>query len=228
MKIIDITRSLYPGMPVYPGGPKTIFEPIGQLPKDRSISTKITIGSHAGTHVDAPNHIMAGAWGVDSYPLEKFMGEAVVIDLTNVNTVISERNLQNVIARTPTLRRRTKQSQRDRHARHRARDDKLIFLLKTKNSSIDWSVFHEDFVALDESAAQYLVSIQPKLIGIDGPSIKKFRFPDQTHQIILSQNIPIIEWLDLGQVKAEIYQFIGFPLPLQGLDGSPARAVLVK
>lgn len=92
---------------------------------------------------------------------------------------------------------------------------------------MDWSVFHEDFVALNESAAQYLVSLRPKLIGIDGPSIKKFRVPDQTHQIILSQDIPIIEWLDLAKVEEGIYQFIGFPLAFNSLDGSLLRAVLL-
>lgn len=213
MKIFDITRSLYHGMPVYPGSPKTIFKPIGQLPKDRSISTKMTIGSHAGTHVDAPNHVIEGAGGVDSYPLERFMGEAMALDLTRLESVITESDLKtsfkNFKIRFSNFRN-------------------AVILFKTKNSLMDWSTFHEDFVALDESAARYLVSIQPKLVGIDGPSIKKFRVPDQTHQIILSQNIPIIEWLDLRQVKIGVYQFIGFPLPLQDLDGSPARAVLVK
>jgi kynurenine formamidase len=101
-----------------------------------------------------------------------------------------------------------------------------IILIKTRNSLMDWARFHEDFVALDESAARYLVSVKPKLIGIDGPSIKKFRVPDQTHQIILSNNIPIIEWLDLSKVEAGLYQFIGFPLFLKSLDGSPLRAIL--
>lgn len=227
MKIIDITRPLYPGMPVYPGSPKTIFQPIGQLPKDRSISTKITIGSHAGTHVDAPNHVMAGQGGVDSYSLERFMGQAVVLDLTNVESVITENDLKTRFKNPKSQASNPKQIPNS-NIQNSKRFEDAIILLKTKNSLMDWSVFHQDFVALDESAARCLVSLQPKLIGIDGPSIKKFRVPDQTHQIILSKNIPIIEWLDLGQVKTGVYQLIGFPLPLQDLDGSPSRIVLVK
>lgn len=246
MKIIDITRPIYPDMAVYLGSPETVFEQIGQFPKDRSVSTKITIGSHAGTHVDAPSHVIDGAGGVDSYSLERFIGVAVVFDLTGIESVITENDLRTRLKNPKSQAPNPKQIKNSNNqsskrvefedsnfrivSKFEIRNSDLdkIVLIKTKNSLMDWSTFHEDFVAIDESAARYLVSFKPKLIGIDGPSIKKFRVPDQTHQIILSQNIPIIEWLDLSKVEAGTYQFIGFPLPFKNVDGSPIRAVLIK
>lgn len=203
MELIDISLPLSPGGITYPKNPEVEFE---SLPTQSNVITKITFGSHSGTHIDAPSHAMIenGA-PIDQISLKTFHGEARVIDLTHVEGQIETDDLKQENIQT---------------------GDRV--LLKTTNSA-RWKEgeFFEDFVSLSSAGAEYLSSKQVLLVGIDSLSIKQKGNPDNTpHTYLLTKGIPILEGLDLSKAEAGTYTLMAFPLRFIGIDGSPVRAML--
>jgi arylformamidase len=102
-------------------------------------------------------------------------------------------------------------------------------LLRTRNSSfIRNPQFAVDYTFLAPDGAQYLVDRGVELVGIDYLSIEQFHSGHhRTHITLLEKKVVIVEGLDLSVPKPGVYQLICLPLRLVGLDGAPARAVLV-
>lgn len=101
-------------------------------------------------------------------------------------------------------------------------------LLKTANSARGFETFYDDYTFLSSEAAEYLADHQVALVGIDSLSIKQKGNSDNTaHTALLSQNIPILEGLNLRNADLENYTLCAFPLAFTGIDGVPARAVLI-
>lgn len=205
MHILDITRILREGMATYPLNPPYAREVVRDVPETTSSLSKITLGTHTGTHVDAPRHVLREGKGINQVPLETLVASAVVLDLTSVPADITATEL-----------------------RRQEIPSGYIVLLKTRNSAADSTVFDESFVACDESAATHLVEAGVCAVGIDGPSIKKYRVQDRTHHLFLTRGIPIIEGLDLARVPPGHYTCVCLPLPLAGADGAPARVILLR
>lgn len=197
--VIDITRPITPGMTIYPGNPEVVFQTTQIASASSSALTKMTLGSHTGTHIDAPSHIESGGANTDAYTLNAMIGQAEVIDLSALETIITAHDLP------PTTKPR--------------------ILLKTRNSSDPLDQFNPNFIALDESAAHELVKRGLTLIGIDGPSIKKKGVKDMTHQILLQAGIVILEGVQLINAPAGTYELLCLPLAVS-LDGAPVRAIL--
>ncbi len=81
MRYIDITMPLGPGTPVYPGDPPVIMEPISAPDGgDRYGLSRLSLGTHAGTHVDPPAHFVPGGATVEALPLEVLIGPALVAE----------------------------------------------------------------------------------------------------------------------------------------------------
>lgn len=198
--IIDITRPVHPGMAIYPGNPEVKFEQVAKATLSSSVLTRITLGSHTGTHIDAPSHIKEEAPGTDSYQLDHMVGAAEVIDLTEKERVILAADLP-----------KTNQER---------------VLIKTSNSFTPIDQFNPDFIALSDTAAAELIRRGVKLVGIDGPSIKKKGVRDNVHALLLEAGIIILEGLYLEHVTAGMYKLLCLPLAVQNLDGAPVRAVL--
>jgi arylformamidase len=79
--VIDISRRIEPGMTIYPGDPPLVMEPaLSRARGDLANVTRLELGSHTGTHVDAPVHFLDGAGGVEALPLDALIGPAVVVD----------------------------------------------------------------------------------------------------------------------------------------------------
>lgn len=201
--IIDISWPLAQGVAVYPGNPELRIVP--QAGKT-SVHSKITIGSHTGTHIDAPRHVFRRGKGIDTVSLDALIGPCRVLDCTKAKSAITVADLQP----------------------HRILRGERI-LVKTKNSHLGHKVFYTDYVYLDGDAAEWLAARKIKLFGIDYLSVKQRGSADnRPHTALLGKNIPIIEGLDLHAVKPGKYQLIALPLKFVGLDGAPARAVLIK
>ncbi len=204
LKIIDISIPLSPATIVYPGNPPIEIEEV-RSEASHSIISKITSGSHNGTHIDAPRHVVEGGASITDISLDVFMGPCRVIDCTlDVESVTRETLESNNIQAGERI------------------------LLKTSNSSRGYDEFYPDFVFLSPEGAQYLSEVEIALVGIDYLSIKQKGSPDnRPHTALLEKNIPIIEGIDLSQVEAGEYTLVAFPLKYVGLDGSPARAILL-
>jgi len=95
-KAIDLTHELHNGMPIYPGDPSPSFVSYASLEKNGVNLTKLTLGSHTGTHIDAPRHYIPDGIGVDMIPPSKLVGEAYVCDMSSrpVGSGITELDLR--------------------------------------------------------------------------------------------------------------------------------------
>lgn len=202
-RIIDISWPLAQGIAVYPGNPELrVARKLGKA----SVHSEISMGSHTGTHIDAPRHVFARGSGIDEVSLDALIGPCRVFDCTQVKTAITVADLKP----------------------HRIRRGERI-LVKTKNSRLGHKVFYTDYVYLDGDAAEWLAARKIKLFGIDYLSVKQRRSDDnRPHTALLGRGILIIEGLALGRVKPGSYQLIALPLKFVGLDGAPARVVLAK
>jgi arylformamidase len=193
-------------MPTYAGEPGPRLEHLKQISRGDSANvTALSLGSHTGTHVDAPHHFLDGHSTVEAIPLEALVGTAQVIELAE-RRHITAADLEAASIPPGTTR----------------------LLLKTPNSRFwDDDEFHTDFVGLTGEAAQWLVARGFVLVGIDYLSIERFRSPDHdVHKTLLAANVVILEGLDLRAVPPGEYRMACAPLKVVGADGAPARVFL--
>lgn len=194
-------------MLVWPGDIPVTIETVKSLERgDSSNLTALHMGSHTGTHVDAPRHFVPGARGIDSLNPEVLIGKARLFQL-------------------PEARRIDRRMLESLDLKHVSR-----LLLGTSNSSLlHKSQFNLSYVSLTEDGARYLVDAGIELIGIDYLSIEEYHKEGHaTHHLLLEAGIVIIEGLDLGGVPSGDYQLICLPLKVKDADGAPARVFLVK
>jgi len=209
MKIYDVTVGISPTLPVWPNNPGVELERMNKMEAGANANvSRLALGVHSGTHVDAPVHFIQGAAGVEALKLEILMGPAYVLDLPGVARITApDLASAKIPADTPRL------------------------LIKTRNSEF-WArgdkEFHTDFVGVGPDAAEWLVQRGVQLIGVDYLSVAPWKESRLTHEILLKAGIVIVEGLNLSDIKPGTYELICLPLKLVGSDGAPARAVLVK
>jgi arylformamidase len=206
-KLLDVSVPLASGMPSYPGNPEFELQPIKRIADGGSSNvSRLVMGTHSGTHVDAPKHFIDDAPGVDALPLDLLIGRARVVEIGHRGGIGAE----------------------DLAAAGLREDIRV--LLKTPNSRL-WSstTFHEDYAHVTEEGARYLVEQGVKLVGVDYLSVEQFKKPGApAHHALLSNGVIIIEGLNLAEAEAGMYEMYCLPLPVAGGDGAPARVVLKR
>jgi arylformamidase len=207
-RIYDISVPLVNGAVVYPGNPEIRIEPHSELSRGASSNcSRIALGSHSGTHVDAPKHFFDAGSTVERLPLPVLIGDARVIsfgeDVMSVTAALLEREELDGVERV---------------------------IIRTRNSRfITDPEFHKDFTYVAPDGAEYLAALAVKLVGVDYYSVEQFRSGHhKTHKTLLERGIVIVEGLNLSGISPGDYELICLPLRLDGLDGAPARAVLIK
>ena len=173
--------------------------------KEGANESRLKIDLHTGSHVDAPYHVLKNGKTIEKISLDKFMGNCIVLDFTKVKNAITEINFKKL---------KLKIQKND------------IVLLKTKNKA--GKKFNFNFTYLEKSGAEYLLLKKIKAVGIDCLGIERSQPRHETHKILLKNNIPIFEGLDLSKVNQGRYFFHGLPLKIRKGDASPVRAVLIK
>jgi arylformamidase len=204
-KIYDVTVPLSTEVPTFPGDPPFEVTFTHRIADGQPYNvSRITLGAHTGTHVDAPYHFLADGPTVEQLPLEILLGKCRVVEI-RVREKIQRSDLEALGLR-----------------------DDLRVLLKTRMSGqLQKRAFQDDFVYLTEDAATYLAQVGIKLVGIDYLSIEKFGSTDYpAHHALLGAGVVIVEGLDLSEVEAGDYDMTCLPLRIVGLDGSPARVIL--
>jgi kynurenine formamidase len=187
-------------------------------------STVLTLPCHAFTHVDAPLHFLPGDRHIAEMPVDQWVGEAAVVDLTHIpeNGEVTAADL-------------------DRKAQHVQVGD--IVLLRTdwpKRASLDTERFWRDAPHTGQSACDWLIRRKVKAVGYDyppdccvrimifEPQKKVARENNTTHQAFFPAGIAVIEYLtNLDQIRGPRCRFVALPLPVEGADGSPVRAVAI-
>jgi len=208
MPIYDISLAVTTGGVVYPGNPPIEIELQQALARgDGANVSSLSFGSHTATHVDAAKHFFDDGQTVDHLPLDRLIGPCVVLEFDD-----------SVMAIGPTELRR-----------HDLTGVKRV-LCKTRNSRIlqRQPLFAKDYTYISPEGADHLVSMGVELVGVDYLSIEQFKSGHhRTHRALLEAEVVIIEGLALADVLPGKYQLVCLPLKLSGLDGAPARAVLI-
>jgi arylformamidase len=200
MKIIDVTRTLTKDTLVFPGD---VIPSFNQADHGRYVISDLHMSSHTGTHIDAPSHYLKSGGTIDTVPLRNLIGKCRVIDESRADsTTISAADLKGKLRGVKRL------------------------LLKTWFSGRD--TFTMEYPSLAYDAACYITDSGIDCVGIDSPSIESFNCDGSVHSQLLGNGCIIIELLDLSNVPEGDYEMVALPLRLTGLDGSPARVVLIK
>lgn len=210
MRIYDVSVAISERTPTYPGDPGIEFGQWAAIEKgDAANVTVLHFGAHTGTHVDAPVHFIEGAGRVEALPLDALVGRARVLEIPEEVRAIEASHISRDELRGTT---------------------RVIF--KTRNSRF-WddtaAGFRTDYTFIAPDAARLLVETGVRLVGIDYLSVEAFK-PEryETHEVLLSSGVVIIEGLDLREIAAGLYELICLPLKIKGGlgDGAPARAIL--
>jgi arylformamidase len=200
--LIDVTVPIRNGMPVYDRNPGVHLERARSIADGDTVNiSRLELGVHTGTHVDAPVHFIEGAAGTEAIDPEILIGEAHVIDATSLHEDIDADALS-TLDLPPGAER-------------------LIF--KTPNSEL-WNEdsFTREFIRFVESGARPLVDAGVRLVGIDYLSIGDAG----AHMAFLGNGVVPLEGVDLRRVEPGRYRIYCLPLDIIGSDGAPARVLL--
>jgi arylformamidase len=206
-KLYDITVALHARLPVWEGDPPVELERVKSFVKgDICNLTRMNISCHTGTHVDAPCHFVEDAGTVDQLDLQVLVGPAHVVDVGEAELITGAE-----LAAIPPGTERV--------------------LFKSRNSRY-WSepdsAFQVDYVGVDVAAAEQLVAMGVRLVGVDYLSVAPYDAPTPTHVALLGAGVIVLEGIDLSAIIPGPYTLMCLPLKIAGSDGAPARAVLVE
>jgi arylformamidase len=210
MKIFDISLTISPDLPVWPGDPRIELKQVESMDAgaDANVS-HLSAGVHVGTHVDAPHHFLNDRRTVESLPLDVLTGPCYVTQLPDGIEAITAEALEGISLPAGLTR----------------------VLFGTRNSRL-WvrgeTEFQEDFVAVTEDGAEWLVERGIQLVGVDYLSVAPFNDSIPTHTTLLDAGVIVVEGLDLSAVPRGFYELYCLPLKLQGAEGAPARVILVQ
>ncbi|AKB55678.1 metal-dependent hydrolase [Methanosarcina sp. A14] len=229
-KIIDITTSISPLTQIFPGDPIPEIEKVFTIEEEGCAVSKLSFGSHTGTHVDAPSHILKNGLTIDKLELKNLMGKALILDFSSqsgeLTDFILEKAFRNMGApeNIPILLLKT-----EAFSRKQGNACKVSPPGEESDSQNTESGKEKSGSAyLDKSGAAWIVEKGFKTIGIDSFSVDNFYSENlPAHHILLSGNVNIVECLELSYIEAGTYFFICLPLKIEGCDGAPARALLV-
>ncbi len=202
---IDITVPLSSRLPTFPGDPPVTVEPTQRIARGDAYNlTRLTLGSHAGTHVDAPYHFEPDGVTVDQLPLEVLLGPARVVE--------------------PAAKERIGRAALEAEG---LRGEMRVLIKTAASGKLRSGRFEPNFPHLTPEAAVFLLEAGIKLVGIDSWSVEEYGRKDfAVHHTLLRAGVVIVEGLDLSNVAPGRYDMTCLPLLLQGADGAPARVIL--
>ena len=215
MKVIDLTYSLHPGKEQR----RLKITPENTLERDGSNSFVVELNNHIGTHVECPFHNLREGKKVNEMPAEAFIGEAVVLNLMHraLDREISDRDLEQAgaevkpgdIALLMTRYDERFQPEEMQSIRYQAESPFLSF-----------------------DATEWLINHGAKLVGIDFWSIEEYPIGPEgepKHVLLFRKDIPLLHSLtNLKEITKPRVLFAALPLPIEGLDSMPIRAVAIE
>lgn len=199
--MIDISRPILPGVPVWPGDTPFSYELVARIADGDSVNVgRITTTTHLGTHLDAPWHYVGDGGKLESVPLEVLIGPCRVVDARGQGPLTVE------FLQTIQLAERT------------------LFYSGQPNH---WETFPLEFMHVLPEAAAYMAAQGVRLYGTDAPSVDPLTSKDlPAHKAFAQAGVYIVEGLALEGVAPGEYELICLPLRLEGTDAAPVRAVL--
>lgn len=198
MRILDLTMPIDERTPIFPGDPRPVFHAVENIKEHGSNVTQFSLSSHFGTHVDAPQHMIPNGRKLGEFPLDKFIGSAVVLDVRGMGVI--DHDLAGV------------------------RDGDIV-LFCTGHTKCTGEGFFDNIPVISEATAQRLIERNAKLIGLDSPSPD--RAPYEVHKMLLPKEVLIVENLvNLEPLIDSRFMCYALPLKLNA-DGAPCRVAAV-
>ena len=211
--LIDLSMPIFQDMAVYPGDPPVTVETVKLIEHDGFQLTRISLGCHAGTHVDAPRHFLPDGQTVDQLPLERFIGPGLLFEIQP-----------------------DPEGQIDLSSLNPARVKPGDCLLVATGWHADAAADLASCPTFAPGSSQLLARLGIRLIGTDLPTVVERSADcclpfDLMHRVLLDAGIPIVENLaNLDHLADSIgrrggsFEFYAVPLAIAGSEGSPVRA----
>lgn len=214
-RIFDITVGISRDTPVFPGDPEILVEAVSSIRSEGYAVSRVTFGTHTGTHVDSPAHILEKGLSIDQLPLSSMIGKALVLDLSDGIGDISQRELRTAFTNSCA-------------GNATGVDILLVKTRRVSNGMCQSTNGHDTVVrGLLPDAGVWVVEQGFKLIGMDTLSVDVGTSLDN-HRLFLESGVVILENIDVSEVAEGSYHFVCLPLKLEGCDAAPARVVLIE
>lgn len=202
--IIDLTHVIVDQMPVHPYDGQVSLHRDRTLERDRFNNSRLTIGMHVGTHIDAPSHFLENSLHVSDYPLDSFIGEGCLLDVRGEDLLVFKSEYE-----------------------ERVHEGSIVLLLTGFGALYGTSDYYQRFAdhpVVAPELAHFFVRKKIKMLGMDMP--KPDNYPFDIHKLLLQNNIFIMENLTNleGLLGVPQFEVIALPLKIQA-EGSPVRAV---
>ncbi|MFZ9005308.1 MAG: cyclase family protein [Nitrosopumilaceae archaeon] len=211
MKQLDLTLTISPSIPSFPGSPSPQFLKWSTIKEDQYNLELLFLSSHTGTHIDAPYHFTTKGEKIHQIPLTRLIGNALLIKIKKEkNQEITKKDLLNFEKKNGKIK-----------------NFSSVIFFTGWQKNLEKKNYFLNNPGLSRSAANYLVTKKINLIGIDSPSIdlgtdKNF----SAHKILAKNNVLIVENLsNLNKIPKLNFDFIILPLKLKNATGSPVRAI---
>jgi arylformamidase len=208
-RIIDITVEISENMVVWEGDPGVRIRQVLKIKNGDSYNlTRLDLGVHNGSHVDAPLHFLEDGKSIVQFPLSQMVGPVQVVEINKSIDLITADVLKNAGIHPETKR----------------------LLFKTRNSDY-WRgqdlIFQKDYCGVTTDGAQFLAALDLQLVGIDYLSISPLIDLEEPHRILMRRGVIILESVNLTEVNPGFYDLYCLPLKLVGCEGAPARVILI-
>jgi arylformamidase len=195
---IDLSVSINEQTPVYPGDPKTKIKPAAKWASNTYRDHYVSIGTHAGTHVDAPWHMVKDGITLDKIPVEQFTGRGVCVQINGQFDLATVKKAD-------------------------VQPNDIVLFYTGMSKVYDKSEYYDNYPSINNEVAKYLVKQKVKMVGVDMCSVDKPPF--LIHRVLLGANILIIENLtNLEELVNKNFTVYAFPIKLQ-IDGAPVRVI---
>jgi arylformamidase len=208
-RIVDLTRPITHEMPNFPGEPRPGFIHFADIGDIGFRCKQVLMPTHFGTHTDADSHFLPRGRTIEQMPLAPYVGPAVVVDVRRRPDParVTDRDLERAWPKGASAPRA---------------------LINTGWSErVTGLPYFKDFPGIEAAAARWLIRRRIRLVGLDLPSVHPTEYK-AVHELFFRARVAVTEGLvNLSRLpRGEVF-FVGLPLALTGLDGSPIRALAI-
>lgn len=199
--LIELSHIIQDGMPVFPGDSETVLQQTKYIQKDYYSNHQMNINMHVGTHIDGPMHLTDCDVYLNAFPLDTFIGEGCLLDVSNESTIDYKEEYEQLI-----------------------KPQQIVILYTGHSKYFGQTSYFTDYPVLTLEFSELLVRKQVKMIGLDTPSPDKYPF--EVHKHLFQNNILIIENLTHVEKLLNInsFEIIALPLNIKA-DSSVARVI---
>lgn len=219
MKIIDLTHPIAENMPMYPGTDAPKLHVAYNHAEHGFMETLISLYSHTGTHIDAPAHLCSNGLTLDKYPVEQFVGKALVVDCRNLEK--GEKIPMRLLEEKGSV----------------LREAEFILFLTGQSALWGQPDYFNNFPVMSPEVVDWVTQHKLKGIGIDASSFDPVTINEleqaagdlHNHRAILKTNQTVLleNLCRLEEIGNELFTLCALPLNTRNADGAPARIIAI-